>query len=81
MNPQHAKLQWRCRRGMKELDMLLLGYLQHAFDTASEEERRAFAELLELQDPQLMAYVVGRETPTDQTLATLISKLRASARY
>lgn len=80
MNPQQSKLRWRCRRGMKELDMLLLGYLQHDYASAPEEEQRAFALLLELQDPQLMAYVLGREVPADQTLVTLIAKLRASTR-
>lgn len=38
MDEQIGKLRWRCRRGMKELDLLVLGYLDHHYPTASAEE-------------------------------------------
>ena len=72
MDEQIGKLRWRCRRGMKELDLLVLGYLDHHYPTASAEEQQAFANLLEQQDPLLMAYVVGRETPVDATMARVV---------
>jgi antitoxin CptB len=71
-----GKLNWRCRRGMKELDLLTLGYLERYYPSASVEDRQAFAELLELQDPLLMSYVVGRETPADPATAHVISVMR-----
>ena len=48
MDEQIGKLRWRCRRGMKELDLLTLGYLEAYYPTASTEEQQAFAALLEL---------------------------------
>jgi antitoxin CptB len=42
-----GKLNWRCRRGMKELDLLTLGYLERHYPSASVEDRQAFADLLE----------------------------------
>jgi antitoxin CptB len=74
---EQAKLRWRCRRGMKELDVLLLRYLEQCYDSASKEEQRIFADLLELQDPQLFGYIIGRETPTDAAIDNVIEKLRA----
>ena len=74
-----SRLRWRCRRGMKELDILLLGYLEQYYDTAPAEERRIFADLLELQDPQLHAYLIGRQTPSDPAVAQVIGKIRAAA--
>ena len=71
-----GKLNWRCRRGMKELDLLTLGYLERHYPSASVEDRQAFADLLELQDPLLMSYVVGRETPADPATAHVISVMR-----
>ena len=71
-----GKLRWRCRRGMKELDLLTLGYLERHYPTASAEEQQAFAALLELQDPLLMSYMVGRETPTDAVTARVVSVMR-----
>ena len=75
---ERSKLQWRCRRGMKELDEVLERYMNNCYDNASEEERHIFAELLELQDPQLFAYVLGRETPKDGAVVDVIRKIRAT---
>ena len=76
MDEQIGKLRWRCRRGMKELDLLTLAYLDRHYPTAPAEEQQAFAELLELQDPLLMSYMVGRETPADATTARVVGVMR-----
>ncbi len=76
MDEQIGKLRWRCRRGMKELDLLTLGYLERHYPDAPVAEQHAFAELLELQDPLLMSYMVGRETPADATTARVVSIMR-----
>lgn len=60
---------------MRELDVLLLGYLEQQYPNASVVEQRVFAALLELQDPLLYAYLTGRDTPTDATLADVIDKI------
>ena len=39
---QKSRLKWQCRRGMRELDELLLDYLDHSFDEASDDEKAAF---------------------------------------
>ncbi len=76
MDEQIGKLRWRCRRGMKELDLLTLGYLEQHYPDAAAEEQQAFADLLELQDPLLMSYMVGRETPTDAVTARVVGIMR-----
>jgi antitoxin CptB len=76
MEEQMGKLRWRCRRGMKELDLLTLGYLERYYSSASVEDRQAFADLLEVQDPLLMSYMVGRETPADATTARVVGVMR-----
>ncbi|MBE2295689.1 MAG: succinate dehydrogenase assembly factor 2 [Phycisphaerales bacterium] len=76
MDEQIGKLRWRCRRGMKELDLLTLGYLEEYYPTASAEEQQAFAALLELQDPLLMSYMVGRETPLDTVTVRVVGLMR-----
>ena len=47
------KLRWRCRRGMKELDLVLTRYLDQCYPTAPEAERAAFRQVLEMQDLDL----------------------------
>jgi antitoxin CptB len=80
MMSELGKLRWRCRRGMKELDDLLTGYLQRHYPGADAREQQIFAELLQLQDPQLLAYLTGRETPADTAVAAVIEKI-ASVRH
>jgi antitoxin CptB len=72
-----ARLRWRCRRGMKELDTLLVRYLEAHYVAASAEDQGRFLEMLELQDPDLAAYVLGRATPEDPAFAHFIQQLAA----
>ena len=74
-----SKLAWRCRRGMKELDVLLGRYLASRYDTAPEEEKSAFEEALDLPDPQLYAFFTGREVPGDPRIRALVRQILDSA--
>jgi antitoxin CptB len=70
---------WRCRRGMKELDVLLERYARAAHAQASAAERRAFAALLELPDPKLADYLFGHDIPADPVLAQLARRIGCGA--
>lgn len=70
-----GRLRWRCRRGMRELDVLLARYLDHVYPVTDERRRQAFEFLLEQQDPLILAYVVGNERPTDPDLLDVIEQL------
>ena len=76
MDEQIGKLCWRCRRGMKELDLLTLGYLEQFYPQASADEQQAFAGLLELQDPQLMGYMLGRDVPAEAAAVQVVKVMR-----
>ncbi|HSN17458.1 MAG TPA: succinate dehydrogenase assembly factor 2 [Gammaproteobacteria bacterium] len=71
-----ARLKWKCRRGMKELDLLLERYLDTRYPGADAAEQGAFRELLDMQDPELFAFVVGRERPNTEELRRVIDALR-----
>lgn len=74
-----SKLRWKCRRGMKELDLLLERYLAGAYATAPAIQQQAFAVLLELPDPELAACLLGGQQPADQTLTDVVHAIRAAA--
>ena len=73
-----GKLRWRCRRGMKELDILLTRYVDERYGAASAEEQQAFLRLLEAQDPVIYAYCLGQERPPEH-LAALIERITANS--
>ncbi len=58
-----SELRWQCRRGMRELDELLVAYLEQRYEQAPAQEKAAFRALLELSDPQLMGYFLQNENP------------------
>lgn len=74
-----GRLVWRCRRGMKELDLLLTGYLGTRWPQASSAERAAFERILELPDPVLVSYLMQREIPSDPDMESLLAILRGQA--
>ena len=71
-----ARLRWRCRRGMRELDVMLGRYLDRAWEMASPAERRAFVQLVELQDPELVGYRVGGTTPPEDAQRAVVACIR-----
>jgi antitoxin CptB len=70
-----GRLLWRCRRGTKELDVLLERYLRQAYPGAPEAERAAFARILDLPDPLLSDYLFGHAVPDDPELAQLTARI------
>ena len=70
------KLRWRCRRGSLELDLILYKYLDHRYTQASSPEQQAFQRLLDLEDTDLLRYLLGEDTPPDTELASLVQVLR-----
>jgi antitoxin CptB len=75
MDQEIGKLRWRCRRGMKELDVLLSRYLEEEYCDATPEHKQAFRQLLDSQDPLLYAYFLGREPPPDAVLSSLLERI------
>jgi len=80
MDPSEpGRLRWRCRRGMRELDVVLVRYLERDWPTAMPADRAAFSALLERQDPEVNALVFGRMDPQDEALARVLECLRRPA--
>jgi antitoxin CptB len=64
---------------MRELDAVLLGFLDAHSAALGEAEIASFEQILELPDPLLYAYLLGRGAPADPAIATLIERIRAHA--
>lgn len=79
MDAKNARLRWRCRRGMRELDALLLTFFDRSAARMADEEIAAFERVLELPDPVLHSYLLGRSAPEDAAIAKLVDRIRAGA--
>ena len=76
----NGPLRWRCRRGMKELDVLLERVAQQLLPQASPADCRLLAELLALPDPLLARYLLAGEPPAEPHLAQAVTRVRALCR-
>lgn len=68
-------LQWRCRRGTKELDVMLNSFLDNSYDNLSDKELQDFDELLNSQDTNLWYWLSGQQQCQDNMLVAIISKI------
>lgn len=69
-------MRWRCRRGMKELDLLLVAWLERCWPDADAGQRLQFARFLELPDPQIAGYLLRDDAP-EAGFEPLVRQLRA----
>jgi len=75
-----SKLRWQCRRGVKELDVILSAYLEQYYIEADEEEKQQFKALLLREDPVLALLLLGDEAGDSHVQRMLLQKLRMAAR-
>lgn len=70
-----SRLSWRCRRGTKELDVLLQRYLRDRYPQADADEQQAFERLLEMPDPILQDYFAGLIDPEEASLRHVVHRI------
>jgi len=65
---------------MKELDLLLERWLRCEFEQASPLLRQRFTALLELPDPDLVAYLLGNVRPATPDIAAAVDSVLTAGR-
>lgn len=78
--PSPQRLRWGCRRGMLELDLLLLPFFNAHYSQLSLPEQQAFATILEYPDPELYDYLINGQPSDEPNLQALFDKIRHQAR-
>ncbi len=69
------RLRWRCRRGMRELDLVMSTFLDSRYEHLSVEQQEAFAQLLEENDMDIMDWIMGKAVPEDETVYQITRQL------
>ncbi len=65
---------------MRELDAVLQSFAESSLATLDGADLARFERILELPDPELFAYLTGRNAPADLDIARLIERVRSSHR-
>ncbi|MBL4608558.1 MAG: succinate dehydrogenase assembly factor 2 [Pseudomonadales bacterium] len=69
---EDGRLRWQCRRGIKEVEMVLLPYFEKCFSQACEREKNLFIRLLDCQDVDLFEWFTYRSEPDNEELAEIV---------
>ncbi|MGH8468276.1 MAG: succinate dehydrogenase assembly factor 2 [Gammaproteobacteria bacterium] len=73
------RLRWRCRRGMRELDIVLERFLDRRYHQLAEADQLRFAELLDQADQDILAWLLGTSQPGDPRSLKLIDEIRSTS--
>ena len=71
------RLRWQCRRGMLELDVILLPFVDEDLARLDERWQSRFARLLESSDLQLFRWLLRGESSDDAELHEVIEVILA----
>lgn len=67
-----SRLKWACRRGMLELDVLFMPFVDDAWEHLDDQQKQVFERLLACDDPELFAWFMGHEECKDEQLNAMV---------
>ena len=72
---EHNRLYWQCRRGMLELDLMLIPFLEKAYSDLSKEDQALFEEFLTATDPELYSWLTGNGQSENPAFAAMAKRI------
>lgn len=72
------RIEWDCRRGMLELDKVIMPFYKQHFEQLSETQKAVFIRLLACSDLQLFSWFFNRITAPDLELQKMITHIQTT---
>ena len=76
-DPDLKRLAWRAHhRGTKEADLMIGGFFDAHHNAWSPDDRALFADMLEEQDVDIMAWALGTAVPPERFAGPMMNALQ-----
>ena len=75
MNELEKKILWQCRRGLWELDAILIPFVEKNFSNLEEIEIENFKKLLAYEDIEIFDILVNKKPFEDNEIGGIVSKI------
>ena len=75
---ERNRLFWGSRRGMLELDLILLPFLENIYPDLPQDDKERYWELLECEDQDMYTWFINRENPQNPNLQRIVDIVRAN---
>lgn len=79
-NPDFNRIFWASRRGMLELDLILVPFVEQRLRELDAANLQRYINLLECEDTELFAWFLQRQLPEDPELAEIVGQILTHAR-
>jgi antitoxin CptB len=70
-----ARILWQCRRGMLELDILLLSFCNHCYESLTSKQKELFDQLLQCSDQELYDWLLQKSKPKNANLLAIVQMI------
>ena len=77
-NAAIRRMEWRCRRGMLEMDLLFVDFVSHYLPSLNQAQIAALDQLLDLPDNELWNFVSGADDSVDAAALEVLTMLRGN---
>jgi len=69
------RLFWHSRRGMLELDVLLVPFVEEVYPTLDPEDQARYRKLLQCEDQDMFVWFMQRGEPEDADLRRIVNMI------
>jgi antitoxin CptB len=76
MDTERSRLLWRCRRGIREMDIVLQGFLNESYDSLNDVDKQSFVKLLDESDLDILNWIMGKDEPETDDIKNIITLIR-----
>ena len=77
---EYKRIRWHSRRGMLELDLILVPFVEQHFPGLAPQEQQRFIKLLEQEDTDLFRWFLRAEQPEDDDLVAIVQLILEAVR-
>ena len=74
MNKEINRIHWKCRRGMREIDLLLREFARNSIEELDHQDLLVFDEILNYDDQSLYEFIFKNESLGNVIHEEFISK-------
>ncbi len=69
------RVYWHSRRGMLELDLILVPFVEQQYANLTEEQQHAYRALLACEDTEIYAWMMQRSQPEEESLRPIVQRI------
>lgn len=69
------QILWACRRGMLELDLILMPFATHEYEGLTSEDQQLFQAFLKESDQDLFGWLMQSAVPENPDYQSMVEKI------